>query len=100
MVVGRIYSIQGRGGQKGEGTFSKFRGELAKRGELKKFRVVWTLDEAMNYALLTSHDKRIHGFLSACDFIEIGIVPIFHWLELINISGNGNQISKLLDREQ
>ena len=38
--VGRIYSIQGGGGQKGgggggEGIFSKFRGELAKRGKLK-----------------------------------------------------------------
>ena len=46
--VGRINSIQGevvkRGG--GEGIFSKFRGELAKRG-VKKFRGVWTLDEAM-----------------------------------------------------
>ena len=30
--VGRIYSIQGGGGQKGGGIFSKFRGELAKRG--------------------------------------------------------------------
>ena len=30
--VGRIYSIQGGGGEKGEGIFSKFRGELAKRG--------------------------------------------------------------------
>ena len=36
--VGRIYSIHGGGAQKGgggEGIFSKFRGELAKRGELK-----------------------------------------------------------------
>ena len=32
MGVGRIYSIQG---SKGGGIFSKFRGELAKRGELK-----------------------------------------------------------------
>ena len=49
VVVGRIYSIQGVGGQKGGGgggIFSKFRGELAKRG-VKKFRGVWTLDEAM-----------------------------------------------------
>ena len=48
MGVGRIYSIQGGGGQKGEGIFSKFRGELAERG-VKKFRGggVWTLDEAM-----------------------------------------------------
>ena len=31
-----IYSIEGGGGQKGgKGIFSKFRGELAKRGELK-----------------------------------------------------------------
>ena len=32
--VGRIYSIQGGGGQRGGGEriFSKFRGELAKRG--------------------------------------------------------------------
>ena len=30
----------------GGGIFSKFRGELAKRG-VKKFRGVWTLDEAM-----------------------------------------------------
>ena len=30
--VGRIYLIQGGGGQKGEGIFSKSRGELAKRG--------------------------------------------------------------------
>ena len=36
--VGRIYSIQGRGGQKGGGIFSKFRGELAKRGWGNKFR--------------------------------------------------------------
>ena len=35
MGVGRIYSIQGGGGQKGGGIFSKFRRELAKRGELK-----------------------------------------------------------------
>ena len=40
--VGRIYSIRGGGGGGrwskgggGEGIFSKFRGELAKRGELK-----------------------------------------------------------------
>ena len=43
MGLGRIYSIQGGGGQKGggggggEGIFSKFRGELAKRG-VKKFK--------------------------------------------------------------
>ena len=36
----------GGGGQKGEGIFSKFREELAKRG-VKKCRGVWTLDEAM-----------------------------------------------------
>ena len=30
-----IYSIQEGGGQKGEGIFSKCRGELAKMGELK-----------------------------------------------------------------
>ena len=50
MGVGRIYSIQGGGGKKGGGgggIFSKFRGELAKREELKKIRGVWTLDEAM-----------------------------------------------------
>ena len=33
--------------KKGEGIFSKFRGELAKRGELKNSGGVWTLDEAM-----------------------------------------------------
>ena len=55
MGVGRIYSIQGEvvkrgggGGGGGEGIFSKFRGELAKRGELKNSGGgVWTLDEAM-----------------------------------------------------
>ena len=39
--VGRIYLIQGGGGQKGGRIFSKFRGELAKKGGR-----VWTLDEA------------------------------------------------------
>ena len=34
-----------RGGG-GEGIFSKFRGALTKRG-VKKFRGIWTLDEAM-----------------------------------------------------
>ena len=33
---------KGGGGGGGEGIFSKFRGELAKRG-VKKFRGVWTL---------------------------------------------------------
>ena len=36
--------------KRGEGIFSKFRGELAKRGELKNSGGgggVWTLDEAM-----------------------------------------------------
>ena len=33
--VGRIYSIQGEGSKGGEGIFSKFRGELAKRREIK-----------------------------------------------------------------
>ena len=47
MGVGRIYSIQGEVVKRGEGMFSKFRGELAKRGGVKKFRGVWTLDEAM-----------------------------------------------------
>ena len=53
--VGRIYSIQGGGGgQKGGGIFSKFRGELAKKGGVKKFRGVWTLDEAMRrFATMT-----------------------------------------------
>ena len=47
MGVSRIYLIQGGGGQKGgERIFSKFRGELTKRG-VKKFRGIWTLDEAM-----------------------------------------------------
>ena len=32
--------------KRGEGIFSKYRGESAKRG-VKKFRGVWTLDEAM-----------------------------------------------------
>ena len=41
------------------------------------------------------NDIQLHVFLSAYDFIEKGIVPIFHWLELINISGNGNQNSEL-----
>ena len=34
--VGRIYSIHRGGSQKGEGIFSKFRRELAKRGGVKK----------------------------------------------------------------
>ena len=47
--VGRIYSIQGEvvkreGG--GKGIFSKFKGGWLKGG-VKKFRGVWTLDEAM-----------------------------------------------------
>ena len=29
------------------------------------------------------NDIQLHRFLSAYDFIEKGIVPIFHWLKLI-----------------
>ena len=50
MGVGRIYSIQRGGGQKGGRDIFKIQGELAKRGELKEFRGVWTLDEAMKYS--------------------------------------------------
>ena len=50
LVGGRsdLFSSGGRWSKGGEGIFSKFRGELAKRG-VKKFRGggVWTLDEAM-----------------------------------------------------
>ena len=41
-----LFNSGGRWSKGGEGIFSKFRGELAKRG-VKKFRGVWTLDEAM-----------------------------------------------------
>ena len=62
--VGRIYSIQGGGGQKkGEGYFQNSGGELAKRG-VKKFRGVWTLDEAMAERQHTVSDFKnslIHG---------------------------------------
>ena len=45
-------SNSGGGGQKGgEGTILKIQGELAKMGELKNSRGVWTLDEAMVYPL-------------------------------------------------
>ena len=51
MGVGRIYSIQGGGGQKeGKGYFQNSGGTWLKGG-VKKFRVrwwVWTLDEAMH----------------------------------------------------
>ena len=43
---GGRWSKGGRGG-----IFSKFRGELAKRG-VKQIQRVWTLDEAMVYAYL------------------------------------------------
>ena len=33
--------------KRGEGIFSKFRGELAKSREFKNSGAVWTLDEAM-----------------------------------------------------
>ena len=47
MGVGRIYSIQGGGGQKGgKGYFQNSGGSWLKGG-VKKFRGVWTLDEAM-----------------------------------------------------
>ena len=44
----------GGGGQKGVGIFSKFRGELPKRG-VKKSRggLVWNLDEAMGRSHIT-----------------------------------------------
>ena len=47
-----MYNFGGAGGRsdlvkKGRGIFSKFRGELAKRGSLK-IQGVWTLDEAMS----------------------------------------------------
>ena len=43
MGVGRIHSIQG---SKGEGYFQNLGGSWLKGG-VKKFRGVWTLDEAM-----------------------------------------------------
>ena len=48
ILVGGRSDLFNSGGRwsKGGGIFSKFRGELAKRG-VKKFRGVWTMDEAM-----------------------------------------------------
>ena len=50
MGVGRIYSILGEVVKRGGSwIFSNFRGELAYKGGVTKFRGegVWTLDEAM-----------------------------------------------------
>ena len=47
----------------GEGIFSKFRGELAKRGD-KKFRGVWTLDEAMIFGQIL----RCNPHINVCRF--------------------------------
>ena len=45
--VGRIYSIQGGGGQKGEGkVYFQNSGGSWLKGELKNSGGVWTLDEA------------------------------------------------------
>ena len=50
MGVGRIYSIQGGGGQKGKGYFQNSGGSWLEGG-VKKFRGVWTLDEAMTHLI-------------------------------------------------
>ena len=57
MGVGRIYSIQGevvkRGGGRAKGYFQNSGGSWLKGG-VKKFRGVWTLDEAMEQILFST----------------------------------------------
>ena len=57
--------------------FSKFRGELAKRG-VKKLRGIWTLDEAMCLMLFMVSEFILPSFLSLC-----GILYSLSWTGVV-----------------